>query len=268
MDHEATDAPTEERTTRESSRARTDEHADEGAAERTDKRTDEHTNARAAERTDEPRDDLRTDDTRDDLPADDLRANDLHITVEPGIPRPADLHVEPDTADLAGAAPEDFEGCPHRVRVRDLTTGGRVLFAVGLIVIVGAGIVQLLALFLGGFLLSIGAEISGTVPVVNGALLVLGSMLGMIGVFALVGTWRRLHRPEAPIAWLTAAGTLLTCAALFLIGLWVDMPVAAVGALPSGAVAAILIYLRTALAPRETCDTEPALPERARAWLA
>lgn len=239
MDHKATDERAE----------RADENGGASAGERPDERPEASTDASGAEPSDEPRDDLR-------------------ITVEPGVPRPVHPDDDPTEAPGEGEAALEESSCPHRVRVRDLTTGGRLLFTVGLIVIAGAGIVQLLALFLGGFLLSIGAEISGSVPVAYGVLLVLGAMLGMIGVFALVGTWRRLHRPEAPITWLTAAGTLLTAAALLLTGTWVDFPLAAVGALPSGAVAAILIYLRAILAPRETCEDDPALPARALAWLA
>ncbi|MQM27952.1 hypothetical protein [Glycomyces albidus] len=235
----------------------------EGATGREDDRaaepTDEWTAGRTTGRTAEP--------TAEE---DEGSRNDLRITVEPGIPRPVGPHPAGPRTDPAGEAAleESSEDCRHRVRVRDLTTGGRLLYAAGLLAVAAAGAVQLLALFIGGFLLSIGAEISGTVPVVNGALLVLGAMFGMIGVFALVGTWRRLHRPEAPVAWLAIAGTLLTATALLLTGLWVDMPVAALAALPSGAVAAILVYLRAVLAPRETCDDDPALPARALAWLA
>ncbi|SDL35789.1 hypothetical protein SAMN05216298_3591 [Glycomyces sambucus] len=181
------------------------------------------------------------------------------ITVEPGIPRP----VGKDDP----APKETFEGCPHRVRVRDLTPGGRILFTTGLLAVLTAGLVQLLALFAGGFLLSIGAEFNGRMPIATGLLLVLGSMFGMIGVFALVGTWRRLHRPEAPIPWLTGAGALLTLAAAILIGLWLDLPYAALAALPSAAVAAHLVHLRALLAPRETCDTDPELPAPLAEWL-
>ncbi|GAA2268017.1 hypothetical protein GCM10009853_021610 [Glycomyces scopariae] len=181
------------------------------------------------------------------------------ITVEPGIPRP----VGKDDP----APKETFEGCPHRVRVRDLTPGGRILFTTGLLAVLTAGLVQLLALFAGGFLLSIGAEFNGRMPIATGLLLVLGSMLGMIGVFALVGTWRRLHRPEAPIPWLTGAGALLTLAAAVLIGLWLDLPYTALAALPSAAIAAHLVHLRALLAPRETCDTDPELPAPLAEWL-
>ncbi|RRR99280.1 hypothetical protein [Glycomyces terrestris] len=207
-----------------------------------------------------PRDDvLHTTDEPDSAPP----GGDLRITVEPGIPRPRGDQDQP--GERPAAAPG---ACPHRVRVRDLTPGGRVLYMTGLAAVTTAAITQLLALFLGGFLLSIGAEIGGLVPVATGGLLVLGTMLGMIGVFALVGTWRRLHRPEAPIPWLTAAGTLLTLTAAVLIGLWVEVPSLAVLALPTAAITAHLLHLRTALAPRDNCDTDPNLPPRARTWLA
>jgi hypothetical protein len=188
----------------------------------------------------------------------DEQSDDLRITVEPGVPR----DVDPDDE----APQETFEGCPHRVRLRDLTPAGKLLFTTGLLAAVLAGLVQFLALFAGGFLLSIGAEFSGT-ALIDGVLLVLGSMLGMIGVFALFGTWRRLHRPEGPIPWLTAAGTLLTLAATLLIGQWTALPLTALATLPSAAVTAHLIHLRTLLTPRETCDTTPDLPTRALAWL-
>ncbi|GAA1693322.1 hypothetical protein GCM10009830_46430 [Glycomyces endophyticus] len=185
-------------------------------------------------------------------------SDDLQITVEAGAPRTTGPDEEP--------PPETRDGCPHRVRVRDLTPGGRLLYAAALLTIALAGTVQLLALFAGGFLLSIGAEFSRT-ALLDGVLLVLGSMLGMIGVFALVGTWRRLHRPEAPIAWLTAAGALLTLAATILIGQWLGLPLLALAALPTAAATAHLLHLRTLLAPRDTCDTHPDLPAPARTWL-
>jgi hypothetical protein len=119
----------------------------------------------------------------------DEQSDDLRITVEPGVPR----DVDPDDE----APQETFEGCPHRVRLRDLTPAGKLLFTTGLLAAVLAGLIQLLALFAGGFLLSIGAEFSGT-ALIDGVLLVLGSMLGMIGVFALFGTWRRVPKAPSP----------------------------------------------------------------------
>ncbi|MEU5871616.1 hypothetical protein AB0A73_08650 [Glycomyces sp. NPDC047369] len=194
-------------------------------------------------------------DTRGQQPAEAVIGE---ITVEPGAPRPGTEAARHDSE------PEpDPDVCPHRVRVRDLTPGGRALFALGLLAIALAGLVQLAALFAGGFLVSLGAEFAER-ALAEGILLILGSMFGMIGVFALPGTWRRLHRPEAPILWLAAAGTALTAAALLLVGGTAALPWAAAVAAPNLAVTALLAYLRTVLDPRDTCDTHPALPTRSR----
>ncbi|MEU6250975.1 hypothetical protein [Glycomyces sp. NPDC047010] len=180
------------------------------------------------------------------------------ITVEPGTPGPGTEAAQPD--------PEPEPGpdlCLHRVRLRDLTPGGRALVALGLLAIVLAGLVQLAALFAGGIFVTLGADFDER-ALAQGILFILGSMFGMIGVLALPGTWRRLHRPEAPILWLTVAGALLTVAAFYLIGHTAALPWAAAAVAPNLAVAALLAYLRTVLDPRETCDTNPALPNRSR----
>ncbi|MFB9658320.1 hypothetical protein ACFQS3_18950 [Glycomyces mayteni] len=215
------------------------------------------TAAPTAETTTEPRPE--TDPPADETTAAETEAAEAvigEITVEPGAPRPGTEAAEPEPE----PAPDV---CLHRVRLRDLTPGGRALAALGLLAALLAGLLQLAALFAGGFLVSIGAEFAER-ALAEGILLILGSMFAMIGVFALPGTWRRLHRPEAPILWLTITGTLLTTAALYLLGETTALPWAAAVALPNLAVAALLAYLRTVLDPRETCDTNPALPTRSR----
>lgn len=178
------------------------------------------------------------------------------ITVEPGVPRPGTEAADPEPQ-------PGPDGCPHRARLRDLTPGGRALYALGLLAVAAAGLVQIAALFVGGFLVSIGTEFAER-ALIEGVLFILGSMFGLIGVFALPGTWRRLHRPEAPILWLAAAGIALTTTALALLAGPAALPWAAAVAAPNLAVAALLAYLRTVLDPRDTCDTHPALPTRSR----
>lgn len=167
-------------------------------------------------------------------------------------------------------APEPAERtppCPHRVRLRDLGPTGRLLYTGGLIVLTAAWPVQILELFIGGFLLSLGAGFAGHFPVTAGLALLLGAMLTTTGVFAVHLTWKRPHRPDTAMLWLSTAGAVLTLFGTALLGRWLDWHWAAAFTAPSALVAALLWHLRTLLDDRDECDTRPDLPPRAAALL-
>lgn len=188
---------------------------------------------------------------------------ELRITVEAETPvLDARPNAAPPVPEHTGQPP-----CPHRVRARDLGPTGRLLYTGALLVLVIAWPVQLIGLFIGGFLLSLGMSFIGHFPVTVGLALLLGVMLTMVGVFAISLTWRRLHRPDPVMLWLSTAGVILTLFGTALLGSWMDWYWASVFTIPSALVAALLWYLRTLLGDRRDCGTEPDLPPRATAFL-
>ncbi|MCD0442566.1 hypothetical protein LO763_02870 [Glycomyces sp. A-F 0318] len=190
--------------------------------------------------------------------------DELRITVEAADPRSG---ARPNAVDPTPEHPARTPPCPHRVRLRDLGPTGRLLCAGGLLVLTAAWPVQIIGLFIGGFLLSLGAGFAGHFPITTGLALLLGAMLTSVGVFAVHLTWKRPHRPDPVMLWLSTAGAVLTLFGTVLLGRWFDWHWAAVFTVPSALVAALLWHLRTLLDDRDDCETEPDLPPRAKALL-
>jgi hypothetical protein len=198
-----------------------------------------------------------------DHEAPDAPGGELRITVEAEAPV---LGARPDAAPPASEETAQ-PPCPHRVRARDLGPTGRLLYTGALLVLIAAWPVQIIGLFIGGFLLSLGAGFAGHFPITAGLALLLGAMLTTVGVFAIGLTWKRPHRPDPVMLWLSTTGVLPTLFGTTLLGTWMDWHWAPVFTVPSALVAALLWYLRTLLGDREDCDTEPGLPPRATAFL-
>ncbi|SDD51078.1 hypothetical protein [Glycomyces harbinensis] len=193
-----------------------------------------------------------------EVPGDEFR-----ITVEAGDPL---LDARPNAAP-ATSEPEPVPQCPHRVRVRDLNSTGRLLYAGGMFALVLAWPVLIVGLFIGGFLLSLGAGFAGHFPITAGLALLLGAMLTTVGVFAVNLTWKRPHRPDPVMLWLSTAGVLLTLFGTSALGRWMDWHWAPAFTIPSALIAALLWYLRTLLDDRNDCEAEPDLPPQAERFL-